>query len=207
MSSESVCQVARSWVDVSSFHTRLVMMNFTASVRNILDTPSCILPNSTYLSNMPSLPPPPKTEAGQRRVFQNSVTCLLNYLLLHFRMRPASWSSGQNFWLLIMRSRVRFPVLPWGFFLEGEDSHCDHGLGSLVELRFKAPLVLHIHTSPSTSSGQRNCVSWASQPQKSVTLRPQPGGETTKSIRDMCWHWKEKKSECCNFKLIFWPSF
>jgi hypothetical protein len=39
-----------------------------------------------------------------------------------------------------MRSRVRFPVLPWGFFLEVEDHHGDHGLGSLVELRFKAPL-------------------------------------------------------------------
>jgi hypothetical protein len=38
-----------------------------------------------------------------------------------------------------MRSRVRFPVLPWGFFLEGEDSHGDHGLGSSVELRFKDP--------------------------------------------------------------------
>jgi hypothetical protein len=38
-----------------------------------------------------------------------------------------------------MRSRVRFPALPWGFFLEGEDSHGDHGLGSLVELKFKAP--------------------------------------------------------------------
>jgi hypothetical protein len=37
-----------------------------------------------------------------------------------------------------MRSRVRFLVLPWGFFLEGEDSHGDHGLGSVVELRFKA---------------------------------------------------------------------
>jgi hypothetical protein len=48
---------------------------------------------------------------------------------------PASWSSGLSFWLLIMRSRVRFPALPW----EGEDSHGDHGLGSLVELRFKAP--------------------------------------------------------------------
>jgi hypothetical protein len=31
-----------------------------------------------------------------------------------------------------------------------------------------------------------------SLPQKSVTLRPQPGGETTKSIRDMCWHWRKK---------------
>jgi hypothetical protein len=46
---------------------------------------------------------------------------------------------GQSFWLLIMRSRVRFPVLTWGFFLEGEDSYGDRGLGSLVELRFKAP--------------------------------------------------------------------
>jgi hypothetical protein len=42
MSSESVCQVAPSWVDVGSFHKRLVVrfMTFTASVRNILDTHS-----------------------------------------------------------------------------------------------------------------------------------------------------------------------
>jgi hypothetical protein len=32
-----------------------------------------------------------------------------------------------------------FPILPWGFFLEEEDSHGDHGLDSLVELRFKTP--------------------------------------------------------------------
>jgi hypothetical protein len=38
-----------------------------------------------------------------------------------------------------MRFWVRFPVLPWGFFLEEEDSHGDHGLGSSVELMFKAP--------------------------------------------------------------------
>jgi hypothetical protein len=44
MSSESVCQVARSWVDVGSFHTRLVVrfMIFKASVRNILNIPSYI---------------------------------------------------------------------------------------------------------------------------------------------------------------------
>jgi hypothetical protein len=38
MSSESVCQVARSWVDVGSFQTRLVVrfMICTAPVRNIL---------------------------------------------------------------------------------------------------------------------------------------------------------------------------
>jgi hypothetical protein len=52
---------------------------------------------------------------------------------------PASWSSDQIFRLLIMRPRLRFPVLPWGFFLEGEDSHGNHGLGSLVEVRFEVP--------------------------------------------------------------------
>jgi hypothetical protein len=105
--------------------------------------------------------------------------------------RPALWSSGQSFWQVIMRSRVRFPVLPWGFFPEGEDSLCDHGLCSLVEPRFKAPpgtsysyITIHL-------IGQHNCASWASQPQTSVTLRPQPGGETTKSIRDM-WYCGER---------------
>jgi hypothetical protein len=41
MSSESVCQVLRSWVGVGSFHIRLVVkfMIFTALVQNILDTP------------------------------------------------------------------------------------------------------------------------------------------------------------------------
>jgi hypothetical protein len=40
--SESVCQVACSWVDVGSFHTPLVvrLIIFTVSVRNILDIPS-----------------------------------------------------------------------------------------------------------------------------------------------------------------------
>jgi hypothetical protein len=59
-------------------------------------------------------------------------------ILFSLITRRASLSSGQSFWLLVMRSRVRFPILPWGFFLEGEDSHGDHGLGSLVELRLKA---------------------------------------------------------------------
>ena len=34
-------------------------------------------------------------------------------------MLPTSWSSGQSFWLLITRSRVRFSALPWGFSLWG----------------------------------------------------------------------------------------
>jgi len=66
--------------------------------------------------------------------------------------------------------------------LKGEDSRGDHGLGSLVEFRFKAPPGT---TSPSitthTPSGQRNWASWASQPQKSVTFLPCTGGRTTKS--------------------------
>ena len=32
---------------------------------------------------------------------------------------PPSLSSGQSLWLLIMRSRVRFPALPWEFSLKG----------------------------------------------------------------------------------------
>jgi hypothetical protein len=42
MSSESVCHVARSWVDVGSFRTRLfeVVYFAIASVREFLDTPS-----------------------------------------------------------------------------------------------------------------------------------------------------------------------
>jgi hypothetical protein len=55
--------------------------------------------------------------------------------------------------------------------------------GNLVEVRFKAPPgTQRSHSSSLTSSGQRNRALWASQPQKSVTLRPQPGAGTTKSI-------------------------
>jgi hypothetical protein len=44
MSSESVCQVARSWVDVGSFHMRLfeVVYFAIASVREFLETPSYV---------------------------------------------------------------------------------------------------------------------------------------------------------------------
>src|SRR5215510_16302019 len=110
-----------------------------------------------------------------------------------------------------MRSRVRFPVLPWRFFLEGEDTHGKHGLCSLVDLKFKAPPGTS-YISPSTSSEQRNCASWASQPQKSVTLRPQPGGETTKSIREM-WGGGIKNfisnyiSNCAYLVMIITTSF
>jgi len=47
----------------------------------------------------------------------------------------------------------------------------------------RALLALHPPISPLTSSGQRNRASWASQPRKSFTLLPCPGGKTTKSTR------------------------
>jgi len=78
-------------------------------------------------------------------------------------------------------------------FLEGEDSRDDHGLGRLVEFTFKAPPgTTSSSIATHTPSGQRNCASWASQPQKSVTLLPCPGGRTTKSTKDMWWHWTKK---------------
>jgi len=46
--------------------------------------------------------------------------------------------------------------------------------------------------SPLTSSGRRSHASWASQPQKSATLSPQPGGKTTKVHTNMWWHWGEE---------------
>jgi hypothetical protein len=69
-----------------------------------------------------------------RRV--NGLLALRNISSASILNWPASWSSGQSFWLLIMRSRVRIPVLWWGFFLEGEDPLGDHGLSSSVEFKF-----------------------------------------------------------------------
>ena len=49
--------------------------------------------------------------------------------------------------------------------------------------RLKAPPVISSScVSPLTSSGRRRA-SWASQPQKSATLSPQPGGKPQKFIR------------------------
>jgi hypothetical protein len=84
----------------------------------------------------------------------------------------------------------------WGTGFDSRFCHGDFSLKRKIPMATMVwviwpLLVLHIHISPSTSSGQRNCASWASHSQKSVTLRPQPGGETTKSIRDMWWHWKK----------------
>jgi hypothetical protein len=72
-------------------------------------------------------------------MYSVSVEMQTKFAADNIRRWPASWSSGQSVWLLIMKFRVRFPTLPWGFSLQEEDSYSDHGLGSLVELRFKVP--------------------------------------------------------------------
>ena len=82
-----------------------------------------------------------------------------------------------------------------GIFLEGEDSRGDHCLGRLVDFRFRAPPgTTSSSITTHTPTGQFNCASWASQPQKSVTLLPCPGGRSTKSTKDMWWHWKGTKN-------------
>jgi len=52
---------------------------------------------------------------------------------------PALWSSGQS--LLTTNHEVpgSIPGSTVGIFPEGEDSDGDHGLGRLVEFRFKGP--------------------------------------------------------------------
>ena len=99
-------------------------------------------------------------------------SCEVHYLQLTHTV----WTQiNDNEWIYIIypeedqprEDSGSIPAPTVGIFLEGEDSCGDHGLGRLVEFRFKAPPGT---TSPSitthTPSGKRNCASWASQPQK-----------------------------------------
>ena len=112
-------------------------------------------------------------------------------ILLNTDWWPASCSSGQGFWLLIMRSRVLFPVLYENFSLQGKIPVVTM-VWVVSRFRLKAPPGSSSSCiSPRTSSGQRSRASWASQPQKSSTLSPQPGGRTTKVHKNM-WCVEEK---------------
>ena len=51
-------------------------------------------------------------------IFTYILMCI--YIYIYIYIWPASWSSGWSLWLLIMRSRVRFPALPWEFSLKGK---------------------------------------------------------------------------------------
>ena len=55
--------------------------------------------------------------ASSERSFNLHLIFILFYFLLVW---PASWSSGQGLWLLIVKSRVRFPALPSEFSLKGK---------------------------------------------------------------------------------------
>ena len=70
----------------------------------------------------------------------------------------------------IFPCRVRFPVVTVVWVVR--------------RFRLKAPPgISSSYMSPLTSSGQRSRASWASQPQKSATLSPQPGGKPRNFIR------------------------
>ena len=85
-----------------------------------------------------------------------------------------------------------------GIFLEGEDSRGDHGLGRLVKA---PPGTTSSSITTHTPSGQCNCASRASQLEKSVTLLPCPGGRTTKSAKDIWWHWRKKHENAQYYKI------
>ena len=104
---------------------------------------------------------------------------LLSFLYFTLPSRPASWSSGQSLWLLIMRSRFYHG----NFSLQGKIPVVTM-VWVVIRFRLKAPPVISSSCiSPLTSSGQRSRASCASQPQKSATLSPQPGGKPRKFIR------------------------
>ena len=67
--------------------------------------------------------------------------------------------------------------------------------------RCKGPSWYLIFTHTTTTSGQRSCASWASQPQKSAILSPQPGGKTTKFIRTGGGNGGKKKYLQ---RIVFW---
>jgi len=56
------------------------------------------------------------------------------------------------------------------------------------------------------SISQLTCASWASHPQKSVTLWSQPGGETTKSIWTFGGIGEEKRKEK-TYIIVIYPFY
>ena len=82
-----------------------------------------------------------------------------------------------------MRSRVRFPWFYHGnFSLQGKIPVVTT-VWVFSRFRLKAPPGISSSCiSPLTSSGQRSRASWASQPQKSATLSPQPRTKPRKFI-------------------------
>ena len=104
----------------------------------------------------------------------------------HWSDKQWKYHQHQTFsWHLVFRKfsvPVSIPGSTVGIFLQGENSRYDHRLDRLLEFRFKAPPgTTSSFFTTHTPSAKRNCTSWASQPQKSVTFLPCPGGRTTNS--------------------------
>ena len=82
----------------------------------------------------------------------------------------------------------------WNFSLQGKIPVVTI-VPIVSRFRLKAPPDISSSCiSPLTSSGQRSRASWASQPQKSATLSPQPGGKPRKFIRTCGGIWGRGES-------------
>ena len=79
---------------------------------------STVLPSMFHVSIR--IPATPKSTTPFTSVTWNVLSLKItpkNSLVFNHQGWPASRSSGQGFWLLNTRSRVRFPALPWEFSL------------------------------------------------------------------------------------------
>jgi hypothetical protein len=63
--------------------------------------------------------------------------------------------------------------------------------------RLRTPLAFHLHISPLTASGRRNRASWASHPEKSVTLRHRQRVDHEVQ-ENMWWHWTHTHTRAQN---------
>ena len=91
---------------------------------------------------------------------RDSRILLAKYILENDDARPASWSSGSELLPTKLEVPGSIPGFTLGIFFEGGDSRIDHGLGRLVECRFKAPPgTTSSSITTHTPSGIRNCAS------------------------------------------------
>jgi hypothetical protein len=115
------CQLTRQSSCVSNFYYTfkvfiwLSLIHIASQLRICQELPSSSENALTTVNFQNAIPrartfvPPIR---GRTKFYINSVIDLSQ----NYNRWPASWSSGQRFWLLIMRSRVRFPALSWEFF-------------------------------------------------------------------------------------------
>ena len=114
---------------ILTFHPRLCLPSGSyvqvspPKFRIIFSSPPCVPHASSILFSIISSPESllrqTNYEPPHCAVFSSSPSPPPSSVHIYI-YRPASWSSGQSLWLLIMRSRVRFPALPWEFSSKGK---------------------------------------------------------------------------------------